>query len=137
VSDTGQAYGADMQLMLEDGLPFVAMVVATHAGIATIGRVLVDSGSASTILAAHAVESIGIEPQLDDTLYSVRGVGGIETVYARRLPRLTIGQLTLQDVEVEIGAMAYGFPIDGILGMDILVQAGAIIDLHHLTLEFT
>lgn len=126
-----------MQLLLEEGLPFIAMLVASPSGVATIDRVLVDSGSASTILAAHAVEMVGIEPQPDDTLYSVRGVGGVETVYSRRIPRLAIGQLTLHDVEVEIGAMAYGFPIDGILGMDLLTQTGAIIDLHRLTLEFT
>ncbi|MFZ2358794.1 MAG: retropepsin-like aspartic protease [Anaerolineae bacterium] len=125
-----------MQLMLEEGLPFISMLVASPGSVATIDRVLVDSGSASTILAAQAVEAVGIEPQLDDTLYSVRGVGGVETVYARRIPRLAIGQLTLHDVEVEIGAMSYGFPIDGILGMDILTQTGAIIDLHRLTLEF-
>lgn len=47
-----------MQLMLEEGLPFISMLVASLGSIATIDRVLVDSGSASTILAAHAVESV-------------------------------------------------------------------------------
>lgn len=125
-----------MQLTLEDGLPFVAVRVGADGGAVAIERVLVDTGSASTILAAHVVEQIGIQPQLDDTLYLVRGVGGLETVYARRIPSLTIDQVMLRDVEVEIGGMAYGFPIDGILGMDVLTTAGALIDLQRLSIEF-
>jgi predicted aspartyl protease len=125
-----------MQLTLEEGLPFISMLVGADNGAVTIERVLVDTGSASTILAAHVVEQIGIQPQLDDTLYLVRGVGGMETVYARRIPSLTIDQVTLRDFEVEIGGMAYGFPIDGILGMDVLTTTGALIDLQRLSIEF-
>lgn len=40
------------------------------------------------------------------------------------------------NVEIEIGAMDYGFPINGILGMDLLIQTRAVIDLNHLVVEF-
>ena len=43
----------------------------------------------------------------------------------------------LDDFEREIGAMDYGFEFGGILGMDFLRAAGAIIDLYELTLVFT
>jgi len=42
----------------------------------------------------------------------------------------------LQDglVEVEVGALDYGFTLQGILGLDFLLQAKAIINLDALTL---
>lgn len=125
-----------MQLKLDYGLPFVSIHLFTDERSVTVDNVLIDTGSASTILAARIVEQAGIEPRLDDTLYTIRGVGGIETVYARSVPSLSVGEVTIRDVEVEIGSMAYGFPIDGILGMDILTQTGAVINLSDLTLDF-
>jgi hypothetical protein len=40
-----------------------------------------------------------------------------------------LGELQINDFEIEVGAMDYGFEIDGIVGMDFLTQVGAIIDL--------
>ncbi len=60
----------------------------------------------------------------------------METVYARRIPSPTIDQVTLRDFEVDIGGMTYGFPINGILGMDVLTTAGALVNLQRLSIEF-
>jgi len=48
-----------------------------------------------------------------------------------------IGLASVEDFEVEIGGMDYGFPIGGILGMDFMLQAGAMIDLERLEIEFS
>jgi len=71
-----------------------------------------------------------------DILYTIRGVGGIEAVFTRRIGRLPIGRREVTDFEVKVGGMDYGFEIQGILGMDFLLQAGAIINLRDLSLEF-
>ena len=47
---------------------------------------------------------------------------------------LAVGDLKVPDFEIEVGAMDYGFPADGILGLDCLLRAGAFIDLRHLEL---
>lgn len=70
-----------------------------------------------------------------DTLFG--GVGGIETVFARRVERLRVDEHGLADFEVQIGSMDYGFEINGILGMDFLTQAGAVIDLFAMRVEFS
>ncbi len=97
---------------------------------------LVDTGSASTVLGAHAVATLGIQPAQEDVLYTIRGVGGTETVYLRRVQALRVGRYAVEDVEIEIGGMQYGFPINGILGMDLLLKTGAMIDLGQLTVTF-
>ncbi len=69
-----------MQLTLKDNLPFASITVAHDGHTVVIDDVLVDTGSATTLIAAHVVAPLGIEPEADDTLSFIRGVGGIETV---------------------------------------------------------
>jgi len=125
-----------MRLTLKDDLPFTRLKVAYRGAVIEITDVLVDTGSATTILAADQVAQIGILPEPSDTLYAIRGVGGIETVFTRRVERLQIGGLSVLDFEVEVGGMDYGFEINGILGMDFLMKAEVIINLRDLSLEF-
>jgi predicted aspartyl protease len=126
-----------MQLTLRDNLPFVQVTVIHRSAELNIIDVLVDTGSATTILASDQVLQIGIVPEPSDTLYTIRGVGGIETVFTRQIEQLRIGQCQVTDIEIEVGGMDYGFEIQGILGMDFLLRAGAIINLRDLSIEFS
>ncbi len=55
----------------------------------------------------------------------------------QRIERLVLGApAALENFEVEIGAMEYGFEIGGILGMDALRAARVVLNLSDLTLEF-
>ena len=124
-----------MQLTLKDDLPFITITVAYRGAEIRIPHVLVDTGSASTILSADLMRQIGLTPQPDDTLYTIRGVGGTEVVFTRRVDYLQLGRQRLNQFQLEVGGMDYGFEINGILGMDGLLRAGAIINLHQLELE--
>lgn len=126
-----------MQLALVDDLPFATVAVAYQNKMVAINNVLIDTGSATTVLAADRVAAIGLVPAPDDILYTIRGVGGVEVVFARRVDYLQLGERQLADFEVEVGGMDYGFGINGILGMDFLTRAKAVIDLGQLIIEFT
>ena len=41
----------------------------------------------------------------------------------------------MNDFDIEVGAMDYGFAIDGIIGTDFLLQVGAVIDLSRLEIH--
>ena len=125
-----------MQLRLKDNLPFITLVVGYQGKSVEIPNVLVDTGSASTILAADSLFQIGIEPSPEDTLHTIRGVRGIEVVYLRKVDFLEVGGSKVVDFEVEVGGMDYGFEIKGIVGMDFLKVAGAIIDLYEMKIYF-
>ncbi|MCI0578188.1 MAG: retroviral-like aspartic protease family protein [Chloroflexi bacterium] len=125
-----------MQLIVQDDLPFTTVKVAYARMEIEVPDVLIDTGSATTVLAADIVASIGIIPEPSDLLYTIRGVGGTEVVFVRRLERLAVGSKSITGLEVEIGGMDYGFPINGILGTDFLIQAGTIINLRDMQLQF-
>ena len=42
----------------------------------------------------------------------------------------------LRNNSIEVGGMDYGFEMHGILGMDFLTRAGAIINLREMTIAF-
>lgn len=126
-----------MRFTLRDNLPFVTVTLAYRGVAVTVPSVLIDTGSARTIFASDIVSGIQISPAPEDILYAIRGVGGMETVFSRTVDYIQVGERHLPQFEIEVGGMDYGFDIQGILGMDFLRQARAVLNLAELTMEFT
>ncbi len=121
-----------MKIRLQDGLPYVTASLTYQGHQLSLENVLLDTGSAGAIFPTDKVVTIGLEYAPDDMVHRIRGVGGAEFVFAKHIDRLAVGELQVDDFEIEVGAMDYGFEIDGIIGMDFLVGVGAIIDLAQL-----
>lgn len=125
-----------MQLKLIDDLPYAEVIIVFQGEKIIVDHVLVDTGSASTIFSSDLMKKVGVSPQPDDPLHTIRGVGGVEAVFSRSVDSVRLGSKEVHDIEVEIGGMDYGFNINGILGMDILLKMGAIIDLQNMEIVF-
>jgi predicted aspartyl protease len=125
-----------MQLLLKDELPFTTISIAYQSAALEIPDVLIDTGSASTVLSVDLLADVQIFPTPEDILHTIHGVGGSEVVFTRKVDYLQVGEHSITDFEIEVGGMDYGFSINGILGMDFLTRAGAIINLKELKLEF-
>ncbi len=121
-----------MNIRVRDGLPYVAATLMYRGRQLELENVLLDTGSAGTIFSTDKLLSIGLRYDADDVVRRIRGVGGAEFVFSKLVDRLSLGELQANDFRVEVGAMDYGFDIDGIFGMDFLVQVGAVIDLFRL-----
>jgi len=126
-----------MQLIRRDNLLFIPVTLTYQGMILEVADLLVDTGSATTLVAADRLAEIGLLPAPDDNLYTIRGVGGTEFVFARRVDHFSVGERSLSDFEVKIGEVDYGFGMNGILGMDFLYRTGAVIDLKKMTLTFS
>ena len=118
-----------MKIHLQDGLPYVTMTIAYQDQQIELPNVLLDTGSAGTVFSADKVLGIGLHYEANDTVHRIRGVGGAEFVFSKHVDYLFMGELQAPRFQVEIGALDYGFDLDGIVGMDFLVQVGAVIDL--------
>lgn len=117
------------------GLPFVSMTVVFRGRELRLEKVLLDTGSASTLLNADIVQEIGMVPEGNDIVDLIRGVGGVEYVYTKYLDSIIVDKAILNDFQVEIGSMDYGMEIDGILGFNFLKQSGAVIDTEEMQLK--
>ena len=123
-----------MNLTLKYGLPFTN-VVLTHKGRSiSFDNFLIDTGSASTIIAAEIAVELGLGPEPLDVIRKIRGVGGIEYVYEKQIDRIQLGTKKMTHFRIQIGDMDYGFNINGILGMDYLMKSQVLIDLENMIL---
>jgi len=124
-----------MKIRIQSGLPFVTVTIAHRGRAITLENVVLDTGSAGSVFQTDRMTEIGIFPEPNDDIIQVEGIGGVEFVYTRQIEGVMAGELHVNDFVIEIGAMAYGFVFDGILGFDFLQQAQAIIDLSTLELR--
>jgi hypothetical protein len=124
-----------MRIQVRNGLPYVTVTLLYRGQQRDLAHVLFDTGSAGTLFAADQVLAVGLQYEADDLVQRIRGVGGAEFVFIKRIDRLSVGELQVSDFDIEVGAMDYGFAIDGIIGTDFLLQVGAVIDLSRLEIH--
>ncbi|MBP3041033.1 retroviral-like aspartic protease family protein [Bacillaceae bacterium Marseille-Q3522] len=124
------------RLIIEDGLLLTDMELTFRGQSLWLKRVLVDTGSGSTIISTDIAESIGIIAEENDMIYRISGVGGSEFVFSKTVDSIKIGQAETRDFSIDIGAMNYGFDLEGIIGLDFLQQIKAIINIDKLLLDF-
>ncbi len=125
-----------MQLNIKNDLPFATVTISYLGASTVIPNVLIDTGSATSIFSADQLRKINLTPAPEDILYTIRGVGGTEVVFSRRINYLQIGEKRIPDFLIEVGGMDYGFDILGILGMDFLTQSQAILNMGLLEIDF-
>ncbi|UJF33019.1 retropepsin-like aspartic protease [Paenibacillus hexagrammi] len=119
-------------LRLLHGLPIVCIDVVFSGRRLRLENVLLDTGSSGTILDADKVAEIGVKPEGTDRTAIIHGVGGTEIVFTKWFDAVALGDWTVKECKVEIGAMDYGIEIDGILGFDFIRTAGLIIDTNKM-----
>lgn len=126
--------GRYMKLKLKYGIPFTDAVL-THKGKSlSFDNFLIDTGSASTIIAAEIALELDLGPEPLDGIRKIHGVGGTEYVYEKCIDTIQLGTKKLTQFKIQIGDMNYGFDINRILGMDCLIKSKAIIDLENMIL---
>lgn len=121
-----------MKIILTDGLPCVTASIAYRRNRLELNRVILDTGSSGSIFSADRLMEIGLNAEPEDEIHRVRGVGGSEFVFKKTVDCVSMGEIRIENCEIEVGAMDYGFDINGIIGMDLLTRIGAIIDLSRL-----
>jgi hypothetical protein len=124
-----------MKIRLERGLAYLEVVLTFRGRNLHLVDTILDTGSASTIFSADRLLEIGAVPEPSDALRRLRGIGGTEFAFTKSLDLLAVGDMEVPNFEIEVGAMDYGFPADGILGLDYLLRTGALIDLSRLELR--
>jgi hypothetical protein len=118
-----------MRLHLAHGLPFATGELIFEGRALTLANLLIDTGSQGTLLSADVVSLVGLRAAPEDAIREIFGIGGSEFIFTRRAERLSVGNLVLNDFEIEVGAMEYGLPMQGIIGIDFLREVRAVVDL--------
>jgi predicted aspartyl protease len=117
------------------GLPFVE-VELTHKGKKLrLGNFLIDTGSASTLIAAEIAVQLELGPEPNDVIREVTGIGGNEFVYEKHIDMIQLDSKYIENFKIQIGDMDYGFEMDGIIGFNFLKASKALINLDIMVIE--
>ena len=126
-----------MKLVLRESLLFTSLTLAYRGARLEIDDILVDTGSSTTLLSIDAVAPLGIYPEPTDIIRRIRGVGGVEYVFSREVDAIALEGFETASLEAEVGELNFGLTMNGILGLDVLLRAGAVLDLGNLTIKFS
>jgi hypothetical protein len=124
-----------LRLRLENGLPYCEAVIHYRGQQVRLVSVLVDTGSRGSVFSADQLLNVGLSAEPGDPMHRIRGVGGVEFVYGRTIDRLEVAPLVVSHFQIEVGALDYGFALDGIIGTDFLLQTQAVIDFDRLEID--
>ena len=80
------------------------------------------------------MERVDLKLSNEDPIRYMIGIGGTEAVIEKEVEAIVVGDLRVSHFSIQLGALNYGFDLDGILGADFLLQAKAQINFNTFTL---
>jgi hypothetical protein len=121
-----------MKFRLVRGIPYVTATIEANGQNLKLENVLLDTGSGECVFKTELLEEIGVQAKPSDKLITLVGIGGEEVVVQTQVDALSVGTLRVSPFTIQLGAMEYGFEMDGIIGADFLLKTGAKIDFAKL-----
>lgn len=119
-----------MKINYRNGLLFTSVEITYKGKSKIIDNIVIDTGAAESIISPDIVEDIEIYPQEDDEIVTFIGVGGSEHhSFEKKIDTVRIGSFALENVDLDFGIIDPKGRINGLLGLDILIEISAIIDL--------
>lgn len=114
---------------------FTSIQISFRGRTKVLENIVVDTGAAETIISPDAVEGIGIFAELEDSVNSFYGVGGgLHNFFTKNAVKVKLGEINLEAVKMDFGVIDPQGHINGLLGLDLLMKLGAVIDLKRLSL---
>lgn len=120
-----------VELYYYKGLLFCELDCKLNNNCMHLNRVLIDTGSATTLINADHILLDGSE--IRNMAY---GVGGYEEILTKQFETFEINNSRINNIDISIGDMDYGIDIDLLIGLDVLKALNANINIKEMTLSF-
>jgi hypothetical protein len=122
-----------MKLDFVNHLLEVEMSISYEGKKKTIDKLVIDTGAAHTLISSDIVDEIGIYFENGDPLVSSYGIGGEEYSFRKLVDFIKLGNYEIPDIMLDFGNLDE-WGINGLIGLDILMNGQFIIDLGKLEL---
>lgn len=100
-SEDSPYYDTPIQLSDRD-LPFIRISVCYKNQWMELSNVLIDTGSATTIVKLDLVEEIGLTAERNDYFGTISGVGGSEFVFFKNLDSIKVNGFQLENFHIDL-----------------------------------
>jgi len=126
-----------VRLELRDGLLFAHLSLAYHGRVVMVDNIIVDTGAAHTLIDSAAVELLSLATDEDDIIVTMAGIGGNDYAVRKTIDGLTFASYTIANPSLDFGNLVAHPGINGLLGMNILLQGRFVLDLNAMTVQST
>ncbi|MFE8698135.1 retropepsin-like aspartic protease [Cytobacillus sp. FJAT-53684] len=122
-----------MKLELVNRLLEVEMAISYKGKTKILDKLVIDTGAAHTLISSDIVEDMGIYFENGDPLVSAYGIGGEEYSFRKQVDLIKLGTYEIPELKLDFGNLD-DWGINGLIGLDILMNGKFIIDLDKLEL---
>ena len=123
-----------MNIEFRDGLLFTSIQITYNGVSKVIDNMVIDTGCARTLIVSEVVEEINIRVEPDDELIVCQGIGGTEVSFVKHIDLIKLENIEFKNKDIDFSNIDYG-GINGLVGLDLLIEAGIIIDLDKLKMH--
>mgnify|MGYP006275797583 CR=1 FL=1 len=117
-----------MEIKYSNGLLFTAIELTYKGKSKIIENIVVDTGAANSLISQEVVDEIGIRISKDDEIVTSYGIGGIEHSFVKTIDDIKVGEFKLEECSLDFATIPYD-DVNGLLGLDILIEGGFMINL--------
>ncbi|HBF7477441.1 TPA: aspartyl protease family protein [Clostridioides difficile] len=114
----------------KNGLLYTDIEILIENKNILVKDIIIDTGASHTIISSSYLEESDIGFNDDDTIVKASGYGGIVQYSVRKLVnKVACGDITLENIKLDFGEIDPEEKVNGLLGLDFLINANLIIDL--------
>lgn len=120
-----------MKIIHQDGLLFTTLEIKYQGKKKMIKKIVIDTG-VQTIISPDAVFDIGIKYGLGDRIVGAYGIGGRQYAFEKQVEAVRFDSFSIGPCNIDFGLIDTEGNINGLLGLDLLMEAGVVIDFKNL-----
>lgn len=122
-----------MNLQYKNNLLFTSIELNYHSKTITIKDIVLDTGASFCIFEPFILSELGLTITPMDEIETFYGVNGVYNYIRRTADYIALDNFKLTNIDFYIGTVDEN--INGLLGLDALIKANALIDLNKMKLQ--
>jgi predicted aspartyl protease len=120
----------ELNAYLHDRLICTSLSICFKGSTKVIDNVAIDTGAVESILSTNAVKDIGLRAESTDKTAVTRGAGGSKMRYFYKIvDEIEIANKRFTNIKIDFGNIDPSGVINGLIGLDLLNQLHAVIDI--------
>lgn len=123
-----------MKIENRGGLLFTSVEITYRGKSKIVENVVIDTGASQSLISQDSVSDIGIIVEGDDEIITSYGIGGKEHAFVKHVDQINVAGFSKKGFRLDISDFLYE-DINGLLGLDIMMEAGFIIDLKSMDIH--
>ena len=123
-----------MKLEHRNGLLFTTIEIYYQGKTKQINNIVLDTGATKSLICQEIVDDIGIRVNKKDKIVMSYGIGGKAPAFIKNIDQINLGDYTFKNIKIDFSRIDYE-DINGLLGLDLLIDGEFIIDLKRMELK--